>query len=123
MKVLLIGDSCTDKYVYGNAIRLSPEAPVPVLDYVRSISTEGMAWNVFNNLNAFGVEVDMITNEETITKTRYIDKKSNQQIIRVDEQPEIEALEFDFTDDGGSDYDALIISDYDKGIHNTGAII
>ena len=115
MKVLLIGDSCTDKYVYGNAIRLSPEAPVPVLDYVRSISTEGMAWNVFNNLNAFGVEVDMVTNEETITKTRYIDKKSNQQIIRVDEQPEIEALEFDFTDDGGSDYDALIISDYDKG--------
>ncbi len=115
MKVLLIGDSCTDKYVYGNAIRLSPEAPVPVLDYVRSISTEGMAWNVFNNLNAFGVEVDMVTNEETITKTRYIDKKSNQQIIRVDEQPEIEALEFDFTDDGGSEYDALIISDYDKG--------
>ena len=115
MKVLLIGDSCTDKYVYGNAIRLSPEAPVPVLDYVRSISTEGMAWNVFNNLNAFGVEVDMVTNEETITKTRYIDKKSNQQIIRVDEQPEIEALEFDFTDDGGGDYDALIISDYDKG--------
>ena len=48
MKVLLIGDSCTDKYVYGNDIRLSPEAPVPVLDYVRSISTEGMAWNVFN---------------------------------------------------------------------------
>jgi len=115
MKVLLIGDSCTDKYVYGNAIRLSPEAPVPVLDYVRSISTEGMAWNVFNNLNSLGVEVDMVTNEETITKTRYIDKKSNQQIIRVDEQPEIEALEFDFTDDGGSDYDALIISDYDKG--------
>ena len=115
MKVLLIGDSCTDKYVYGNAMRLSPEAPVPVLDYVRSISTEGMAWNVFNNLNAFDVEVDMVTNEETITKTRYIDKKSNQQIIRVDEQPEIEALEFDFTDDGGGDYDALIISDYDKG--------
>ena len=63
----------------------------------------------------FDVEVDMVTNEETITKTRYIDKKSNQQIIRVDEQPEIEALEFDFTDDGGDDYDALIISDYDKG--------
>ena len=37
MKVLLIGDSCIDKYVYGDSKRLSPEAPVPVLDYIRSI--------------------------------------------------------------------------------------
>ena len=115
MRVLLIGDSCTDVYVYGDVKRLNPEAPVPILEPKRENTTKGMAWNVFNNLNAFGVEVDMVTNEETITKTRYIDKKSNQQIIRVDEQPEIEALEFDFTDDGGGDYDALIISDYDKG--------
>jgi bifunctional ADP-heptose synthase (sugar kinase/adenylyltransferase) len=112
MKVLLIGDSCIDKYVYGEVKRLNPEAPVPVLNYTRSISTEGMAWNVFNNLNAFGVDVDMVTNDETIIKTRYVDEKSNQQILRVDEEGEVQQLEFEFTDD---QYDALVISDYDKG--------
>ena len=112
MKILLIGDSCIDKYVYGDAKRLSPEAPVPVLNYIRSVSTEGMAWNVFNNLNAFGAEVDMITQEEEIVKTRYIDKKSNQQILRVDEEYEVEELKFEKPEDN---YDALVISDYNKG--------
>jgi len=112
MKILLIGDSCIDKYVYGEVKRLNPEAPVPVLNYTRSTSTEGMAYNVFNNLDAFGVEVDMITNEETIVKTRYIDEKSNQQILRVDEEGEVEELEYEFEDNG---YDALVVSDYDKG--------
>jgi len=45
MKILLIGDSCIDKYVYGDAKRLSPEAPVPVLNYIRTTKTEGMAWH------------------------------------------------------------------------------
>ena len=112
MKILLIGDSCIDKYVYGDAKRLSPEAPVPVLNYIRSVSTEGMAWNVFNNLNAFGAEVDMITQEEEIVKTRYIDKKSNQQILRVDEEYEVEELKFEKPE---NNYDALVISDYNKG--------
>ncbi len=71
-----------------------------------------MAYNVFNNLNAFGVDVDMITNEERIVKTRYIHEKSNQQILRVDEEGDVEELDFEFTD---KQYDALVISDYDKG--------
>ena len=112
MKILLIGDSCIDKYVYGDAKRLSPEAPVPVLNYIRTTKTEGMAWNVFNNLKAFGVEVDMITQEERIVKTRFIDKKSNQQILRVDEEYEVEELKFEKPEDN---YDALVISDYNKG--------
>ena len=112
MKILLIGDSCIDKYVYGDAKRLSPEAPVPVLNYIRTTKTEGMAWNVFNNLKSFGVEVDMITQEEKIVKTRYIDKKSNQQILRVDEEYEVEELKFEKPEDN---YDALVISDYNKG--------
>ena len=32
MRVLLIGDSCTDVYVYGDVKRLNPEAPVPILE-------------------------------------------------------------------------------------------
>ena len=112
MKVLLIGDSCIDKYVYGNAKRLSPEAPVPVLDYIRTDSTEGMAYNVFHNLNSFGIETHLLTNDEEIIKTRYIDEKSNQQILRLDEEPRVkpfDKLEVE------NDYDALVISDYDKG--------
>ena len=35
LKVLLIGDSCTDEYVYGSCERLNPEAPVPILDQER----------------------------------------------------------------------------------------
>ena len=112
MKVLLIGDSCIDKYVYGNAKRLSPEAPVPVLDYIRTDSTEGMAFNVFHNLDAFGIETHLLTNDEEIVKTRYIDEKSNQQILRVDEESEVIPLDDELPD---GKYDALVISDYDKG--------
>ena len=49
-RVLLIGDSCTDQYVYGEVKRLNPEAPVPVLDYKRTEIRQGMSWNVYNNL-------------------------------------------------------------------------
>ena len=115
MRVLLIGDSCTDVYVYGDVKRLNPEAPVPILEPKREQTSQGMAWNVFNNLNAFGVDVDMVTNEETIIKTRYVDEKSNQQILRVDEEGGIKKLELEFTNDGMGDYDALVISDYNKG--------
>ena len=38
-KVLLIGDSCTDEYVYGTCDRLNPEAPVPILNFNRKETT------------------------------------------------------------------------------------
>ena len=50
MKVLLIGDSCEDRYFYGDAKRLNPEAPVPILEYKRGVTSKGMAWNVRENL-------------------------------------------------------------------------
>ncbi len=74
-----------------------------------------MAWNVYNNLKVFGVDVYMLTNEEKIIKTRFIDEKSNQQILRSDEEPEITPISFEFPDEWKSTYDALVISDYDKG--------
>ena len=95
MRVLLIGDSCTDVYVYGDVKRLNPEAPVPILEPKREESSKGMSWNVFDNLKAFGLSVFMLTNEEKITKTRYIDEKSNQQILRVDNEPEINPLPYE----------------------------
>ena len=129
MRVLLIGDSCTDVYVYGDVKRLNPEAPVPILEPKREDKTNGMAWNVYNNLTAFGLSVFMLTNEEKIIKTRYIHEKSNQQILRVDNEPEIKPLPYEppFIEDRSAYhkpphvvppkdwYDVMVISDYNKG--------
>ena len=112
MNVLLIGDSCEDRYFYGDAKRLSPEAPVPILEYRRGVTSQGMAMNVFNNLKAFGVSINMITNEEKIIKTRFIDEKSNQQILRSDEEPKIKPFPYKMPENR---YDVLVISDYNKG--------
>ena len=116
MKVLLIGDSCTDVFVYGDVKRLNPEAPVPILEPKRQDTTRGMAWNVYNNLTAFGLSVFMLTNEEEITKTRYIDEKSNQQILRVDNEEKIKPLMIPVSTDS---FDAVVISDYNKGYLTT----
>ena len=112
LKVLLIGDSCTDEYVYGSCERLNPEAPVPILKFNRKETKKGMAWNVRENIESFGIEVYMITNQETITKTRYIDEKYNQQILRVDDEPDLKPMNYDLPEEH---FDALVISDYDKG--------
>ena len=112
LKVLLIGDSCTDEYVYGSCERLNPEAPVPILKFNRKETKKGMAWNVRENIESFGIEVYMITNQETITKTRYIDEKYNQQILRVDNEPDLKPMNYNLPDEH---FDALVISDYDKG--------
>ena len=84
-KVLLIGDSCTDIFIYGKIERLSPEAPVPVIKPIHKTENGGMAKNVKLNLEALGLEVDIITNSNDIKKIRYIDDKSNQMVMRVDE--------------------------------------
>ena len=126
-KILLIGDSCTDEYVYGTCERLNPEAPVPILKFKRKETTPGMAWNVRQNLMSFGLSVYILTNKEPITKTRYIDEKSNQHILRVDDEGTCEQLPYQqpfherSTTDPPSDdwYDALVISDYDKGFLTT----
>ena len=89
LNVLLIGDSCVDEYKIGTIDRLSPEAPVPVIKIVETESVPGMAANVKKNLEHLGVYPDFITNEQTILKTRYIDKRSGQHMLRVDDEPEL----------------------------------
>jgi D-glycero-beta-D-manno-heptose-7-phosphate kinase len=111
-KILLIGDSCVDEYVYGTCERLNPEAPVPILEFGRKETKNGMAWNVRNNLSSFGMEVYMLTNKERIVKTRYIDEKYNQQILRVDVEDKISPMDYEIPNEK---YDAIVISDYDKG--------
>ena len=115
-KVLLIGDSCTDEYVYGTCDRLNPEAPVPILNFNRKETNKGMAWNVRENLMSFGMEVCILTNEEPITKTRYIDERSNQHILRLDDESPLKPIDYELPEE---DFDALVISDYDKGLLTT----
>ena len=52
MNILIVGDSCKDIFIYGEITRLSPEAPVPVLNPLKEISNDGMAKNVVNNVES-----------------------------------------------------------------------
>ncbi len=115
--VLLIGDSCTDVWAYGECKRLSPEAPVPVMKYRETQSALGMAANVNENLKSLGINVNFLTNKETITKTRYVDEKSNYQVMRLDNEPDVKPLREAELRMAAMhlDYDAVVISDYDKG--------
>ena len=113
MKILVIGDSCTDVFIYGHSNRLCPEAPVPIFEPSRTVTNDGMAGNVRANLESLGANVNLITNKEQITKTRYVDVKSNQMFLRVDSidrvRPAFDINRVDW------DVDAVIVSDYDKG--------
>lgn len=112
--ILLIGDSCVDEYFVGTVDRLSPEAPVPVIKITEYYTTSGMASNVKENLEKLNLNVDFITNDNAIVKTRYIDKRSRQHLLRVDEEPNIPKWN-GRTSFPLNDYDCVVISDYNKG--------
>src|SRR6185437_11630582 len=59
-RVVLVGDLMLDRYLYGNAERLSPEAPVPVIHYQREELRLGGAGGVAADLAALGAEVRVI---------------------------------------------------------------
>jgi bifunctional ADP-heptose synthase (sugar kinase/adenylyltransferase) len=111
-KILLVGDDCVDVYQYGNVNRISPEAPVPVFTFSHEERKPGMAGNVARNLEALGCDVDYL-HGETSTKTRLIDIRSKQQIVRVDNDIQSQPLEF--VTAIPDVYDAVVVSDYDKG--------
>lgn len=112
--VLLIGDRCIDEYKIGTVDRLSPEAPVPVLKIIETNVVPGMASNVKKNLEEIGIYADFVTNAEQIFKTRYVDKRSGQHMLRVDSEPKV-APWSGRTPFPIKEYDAVVISDYNKG--------
>ncbi|MEJ0048624.1 MAG: PfkB family carbohydrate kinase [Rhodospirillales bacterium] len=59
--VLVVGDVMLDRYVFGTALRLSPEAPVPVLAVSRELALPGGAGNVVRNLSAFGAAAALVS--------------------------------------------------------------
>ena len=121
IKFLVIGDGCTDIHIYGKCNRLSPEAPVPILNPIKTIENGGMAKNVKSNLIKMGAEVEIITNPNNIKKIRYVDEHTNAMLLRVDENDFTERVNQDelkqirYNSYKGFQFDGLIISDYCKG--------
>jgi bifunctional ADP-heptose synthase (sugar kinase/adenylyltransferase) len=111
-RIFLIGDKCKDIYQYGTIDRLSPEAPVPIFVPSHTEERDGMAGNVANNLEALGCHVTFL-HDKTSVKTRLIDERSKQQIVRIDN--DVQSQPLDFMTAIPNVYDAVVISDYDKG--------
>jgi D-glycero-beta-D-manno-heptose-7-phosphate kinase len=116
MKILIIGESCRDVFIYGKVDRLEPSAPVPIIQKIETRSNGGMAMNVKSNFFALGVEVKILTNNnwKSITKTRLVEQKANHMFLRLDEgdtgygNADLKNIDY-------SQYDAIVISDYNKG--------
>ena len=130
MRILVVGDSCKDVFIYGKVKRLAPEAPVPVFNPTEEKSNDGMARNVSNNIEALNCDIVTITNSNSIRKVRYVDDKSNQLVLRVDELDYCDRIEKKVLDSIKDNkcrphfgevtkVDAIIISDYDKGFLHT----
>jgi D-beta-D-heptose 7-phosphate kinase/D-beta-D-heptose 1-phosphate adenosyltransferase len=60
-KLLVIGDLIVDHYLWGSCERISPEAPVQVVNVDSESTVLGGAGNVINNLKALGAQVDVIS--------------------------------------------------------------
>lgn len=113
-EILVIGDSCRDVFVYCDAERLCPDVPVPVLNILEQIENGGMAYNAFRNIKSKVQSCGILTNENwnSITKTRYVHKKTNHTFFRVDSKQKMDRVDL-----SKIDFDAriIVVSDYDKG--------
>jgi D-beta-D-heptose 7-phosphate kinase/D-beta-D-heptose 1-phosphate adenosyltransferase len=113
-KVLVIGEVCTDIFRYGTSNRKSPEGNGPVFVPISETYGLGMAGNTANNLMAMGLDVDTYFDKGMITKTRYVNKDTNELYLRVDENDTTNRIDiYDLPD--LVKYDAVVISDYCKG--------
>lgn len=133
-KIIVLGDLMLDEFIYGRVIRISPEAPVPVLEVTKEVRYPGGAANVARNLRALGAQVDIIgqvgkdnqasqlqellqnegigisgviTNpsSRTIVKTRVIARQ--QQMVRVDREHR-ERLQVQIADKAISEFKSKI---------------
>ena len=113
-KIVVIGESCLDEFVYCEALRLAPDVPIPVLEEISRSSNPGMAANVHRNISSKESDVTLITNHDwqSVVKTRYVDKVSNHHFFRVDSFPEIKPIELE---QYKFNSDIVVISDYNKG--------
>ncbi len=148
-RLLVVGDMMLDRFIWGSVRRISPEAPVPVVEVERESQHLGGAANVVSNIVALGAvaipfgvvgndaSADLLEAEfrrdgvdtsgivhdpsrPTTTKTRII--AHSQQVVRADRElrdpvsTDVEAtIERLFANRLG-EADAVVVSDYDKGL-------
>jgi D-beta-D-heptose 7-phosphate kinase/D-beta-D-heptose 1-phosphate adenosyltransferase len=142
-RILVLGDLMLDKYLWGNVGRISPEAPVPVVEVHRDTSCLGGAGNVYQNLEslgAFPIPVGVVGDDQagdwikqhvsdssgiftdkkrpTTVKTRII--AHHQQVVRVD-QEEKKSISTDMEEKilgfiQEDEFEGILISDYNKGL-------
>jgi D-glycero-beta-D-manno-heptose-7-phosphate kinase len=60
-RILVLGDVMLDQFIWGNVSRISPEAPVPVVEFSSESYMPGGAANVARNLSALNVETDLFS--------------------------------------------------------------
>lgn len=80
LRVLVIGDVMLDHYIWGDATRISPEAPVPVVDIARDTWTAGGAANVALNIASLGAQCTVagfVADDEAGHKLREILQAKN----------------------------------------------
>lgn len=148
-KILVVGDIIVDHFIWGTVSRISPEAPVPVVNVTKEELLLGGGANVLHNIYSLGAEAvlcGIIGNDEmgtrlqgllqdlgasthglvrgekrpTTVKTRVV--AQGQQVVRFDREQTgtpseatIAAMNT-FLDKNVADFDAIIISDYYKGV-------
>lgn len=155
-RVLVVGDIVLDHYIWGKVSRISPEAPVPVVNVTRESLLLGGATNVVNNIHSLGGLVSVcgvigrdeagkqllhLLNQQgirteglivdsarpTTIKTRII--AHSQQVVRFDRETK-ERIErdthrrlFDYVGKQLSEgLDAIVLSDYCKGVVTSGLV-
>lgn len=118
--ILIIGESCLDIFHYGECHRLCPDAPVPVFKSVETVENGGMAMNVYNNVKSLNKNVEILTNKnwKSIKKTRFVETKSNHMFMRLDENDDSYGV-LKLDEDYLSNFEAIIVSDYNKGFLTT----
>jgi len=110
MTILLIGDAIIDRYVQCETKRVSPEAPIPVFNYLSEKDSPGGVYNVYENIKALGSRVDICTGS-TSYKTRYV--CDNKIVFRVDDDADDgQPAETFYTD---KKYEHVVLVDYRKG--------
>ena len=116
LNVLVIGDTCTDIYYKCRNTRLNPESSAPLVQVSATFIKRGMAANVALCLEELGINVTTLFSDSNSSKTRYINAITNEQLLRVDFEDKIEPCsEEQVVNLVAESFDAIVISDYDKG--------
>lgn len=147
LKILVVGDVILDRYVFGKVERISPEAPVPIVEVQREEFRLGGSANVAHNLSALGVKtflvgvvgqdygrhilkgllkeagIEDLTVEDpqrpTTEKTRIV--ALSQQLLRIDQEdkkPLEDSILERILERLDISVDGYIVSDYAKGVIN-----